>query len=239
MEKVIFALWRDGGVSRDVFNDRLLSEIGPKLGQYAHAVRINVQDEAVAGGTSTRLSATHPQMDAFVQLWVDISHDEFRAPIDALIREVAPRFSAWSVRESAAIPNTRHPTTPGQRTFGFSQIVLLGKPHSMSWDAWRDAWHRLHTRVGIDTQSNFEYLQNLVVTPLTYGAADYAGIIEECFPAEAQHDEAVFYDAIGDPEKAARNLQIMMESCARFIDFNRLDCIPTSQFELKPLPWRA
>ena len=40
-----------------------------------------------------------------------------------------------------------------------------------------------------------------------------------------------FYDAVGDEPKFQANLATMMDSCGRFIDFTRIDIIPTSQFD--------
>jgi hypothetical protein len=235
LEKIVYALWRDAATDREQFNARLRNEVAPRLAGLARAVRINVQDAEVANGTSPRMACTNPQMEAVVQLWLDSANDPARAPIDAIIAEIAPRFAAWLVCESTALPNTLYPPRAGERTEGFSQIVFLGLPPRLTSDGWLQIWRRDQTPVAIETQSNFEYVQNLVVRPLTYGAPSYAAIIEECFPYAALTDEAVYFDAVDDPVKLAAIQQRMMETCARFIDFDRIDCIPTSQFEVKPL----
>jgi hypothetical protein len=235
MEKIVYALWRDPNDPREAFNARVRRELAPRLADQARALRINIQDEAVLAGTSPRIVSTRPQMEAVLQLWVDSARDVIRAPIDEAIGQAAGRFSAWLVCESTAIANTLHPPKPGERTEGFSQFVFLGRPPRLTWEAWREIWQRDHTVVGIETQSNFEYVQNLVVRPLTYAAPDYAAMIEECFPPAAMNDEAVYYEGVGAPDKLAENQRLMMESCARFIDFDRIDCIPTSQYEIKRL----
>ena len=233
MEKVIYALWREAGTAADDFNERLRGDVARALGEHAHWVRVNVQDAHVEDATSSRFAATHPQMDAFVQLWVDTAFHEALQPIEQILRSFTPRFSGWLVCESTQIANHRHPPVPGQRTEGFSQMVCLGKPERLTWEAWRHQWQTFHTRVGIDTQDNFEYVQNLVIRPVTYAAPPYAAFVEECFPYEAQFDDAVFYGAVGDPEKLARHQQLMADSCSHFIDFDKIDCIPTSQYQTK------
>ena len=50
-------------------------------------------------------------------------------------------------------------------------------------------------------------------------------------PSEAMDDPAAFFDAVGDPAKLQANLATMMDSCGRFIDFTRIDIIPTSQYD--------
>ena len=47
-------------------------------------------------------------------------------------------------------------------------------------------------------------------------------------------DPQAFFDAAGDEDKFQRNLQAMMESCQRFIDFDKIDVIPTSQYLVRP-----
>lgn len=235
MEKIIYALWKDAGEARDRFNARLLGEIAPRLADAAHALRINIQDDAVAGGSSPRMASIRPQMEAVVQLWLDSANDAARAGIDAIIADAAPRHAAWLASESTILPNTLHPPVPGTRTEGFSQIVFLGLPPRLSWAAWRDIWEHQQTSVAVETQANFEYVQNLIVRPLSYGAPAFAAMIEECFPAAALHDEAAYFDAVGDAARLAENQQRMMESCARFIDFDRIDCIPTSQYDMARL----
>lgn len=239
MEKIIYALWYDAGADRDQLNERVKNEIAGKLSEHALSVRVNIQDESVAGGSSPRLVSTRPQMDAVIQLWVHTAHDPQRQPIDEIIGSVSGRHAAWLVSEATILPNVDHTPTIGDRTYGFSQMVFLGLPPRLTPNGWREAWHKLHTPVAVVTQSNFEYIQNLVIRPLTYGAPDYVAIVEECFPPEALNDEAAFYDAVGNPAKLAENQQAMMESCGRFMDFDRVDCIPTSQFDIKTLSQRG
>jgi len=235
MEKLIYALWRNPAETREAFNARLKDEIAPRLAPLVRALRINIQDEPVSGGNSPRFTASDPQMEAIVQIWVNTAYDPWRAPIDALIGE-AGRWEAWLVAESVPLPNDRHPPEPGKRTEGFSQMVFLKRPDHLDHAEWRAIWQGKHTQPALDTQDTFEYVQNLVVRPLTADSSPFAAIVEECFPYAALSDEGIYYDAPGQPEKLAANQKAMMDSCARFIGDVPLDCIPTSQYEVKPLP---
>ena len=237
MEKVIYALWRRGGETREALNRRLREETAPRLLALPNirALRLNLQDEAVVAAEPLRQQGTDPQMDAAVQIWLDVSHGEFRMPVDAILKDAAGRIGAWLVLESAAIPNTRHPSREGERTEGWSQFCFIQKPDRLPHDQWLHNWQGLHTRVGIDTQSNFEYIQNLVVKPLIEGPIVYAAIVEECFPTGAMTDPQLFFDAAGDPARFEENLRIMMESCTRFIEQGGIDVLPTSQYELRKI----
>lgn len=72
----------------------------------------------------------------------------------------------------------------------------------------------------------------MVVQALTAGAPPWRGIVEEGFPPEALRDLRAFYDAGADEAKYRRNLELMMASCARFIDFDRIDVLATSEYVL-------
>ncbi|QVM89001.1 hypothetical protein I0D68_06105 [Pseudomonas lalucatii] len=37
----------------------------------------------------------------------------------------------------------------------------------------------------------------------------------------------------GDEEKFQRNLTAMLDSCKRFLDFDKIDVVPTSQYPIK------
>jgi hypothetical protein len=240
MEKIVYALWKREGESRADLNRRLKDQVASKLLELDNVkgLRLNLQDETVLPAEPLRQTATDPQMDAVMQIWVNVNHDEYRAPMDAILRDAAGNMAAWLVLESAIIPNNDHAPSLGQRTYGFSQFCFIQRPDRLTYDEWRNFWQGQHTAVGRDTQSNFEYIQNLIVRPLIDGPVSYACCVEECFPPEGMVNSEVFFDAVGNPEKFARNAGIMTESCARFIDAGAIDVLLTSQFDIKPPSFR-
>lgn len=225
MEKVVCALW-------GVDNGQLLAGLPDALrAAGATGVRINVRDEAVATGAALVQRWQEPQQDAVVQYWLPSANARFRGPADAALASHSAYFHAWLVAESAIIPNSAHTPEPGARTWGWSQASFINFRDDLDRMEAIKFWHSHHTRVAIDTQSNFEYVQNLVVRPLTEGAPDYNAFVEECFPVEALTDPHAFFDAVGDQAKFETNLNEMMDSCGRFIQFGRIDIIPTSQYD--------
>lgn len=224
MEKIICALW--GGD-----HARLLRELpGALSAGGATKIRINLQDETVEPGAALRQINTRPQMEAVVQFWVPTTYMPYLEAVHATLGKFGTHYAAWLVAESTIIANTSKPTNPGERTAGFSQLAFLGLPPGLTHEEWRTVWQGHHTKVAIETQSNFEYIQNLVVRALTDDAPPLAGFVEECFPIEALTDPFVFFDAVGDQAKFDANLATMMDSCGRFIDFDRIDVLITSQF---------
>lgn len=232
MEKIVAALWRGEAENRSDFNAKLLAGLPTALRDAgASGVRINLRDEAVEPASGLIQRWQEPQQDAVLQFWLPSANARSRKPVDAAISAHCQRFAAWLVAESTVIANSAHPPSPGKRTSGWSQASFISFRPDLTRAEAMAVWHSHHTGVAIETQANFEYIQNLMVLPLTPDAPAYDAFVEECFPAEAMTDPQAFFDAVGDPAKFDANLATMMDSCGRFIDFARIDVIPTSQHD--------
>lgn len=236
MEKVICLLWHEQGSDKASWQAHVLAELPRALAAGgASRIRINLDDAAVAPAAPLRQQrAGHRQHDAVVQFWLPSANARFRGAVDAALSDLADQWCGWVVCESTIIANEAHPPQPGRRTEGWSQMAFLTLPGRLSHAEWLADWQDRHTIVAIKTQSNFEYVQNLVVRPLAgCDAADappYVAIVEECFPAAAITDPTVFF---GGADAFEDNLAIMMDSVGRFIDAGTIDVIPTSQYDAR------
>jgi hypothetical protein len=230
MEKVVAALWSSG---QDLagFNSAILQRLVPALRNAgASRLRLNLRDAAVdpAAGLTQRWQ----EPDGVVQFWLPAANPGFFASAGSALSAAAKLHAAWLMTEATIIPNSAHPPTPGERTWGWSQATFLAFRPDLAPEAADAHWRTHHTTVAVETQANFEYVQNRVVRALTADAPAYDAFIEECFPAKAMTDPAAFFDAVGDDAKYQANLAKMMDSCGSFIDFSRIDVIPTSQYDL-------
>lgn len=232
MEKVIYVVWRDPATGIEEFGQRLRKSLAPRLKTLgARGLRINVADHHVVAASGIAQKHSEPAVEALVQVWLHSANDALRAPVDGVIASVATRFDAYLVTESVPLPNTEHPSSGhGQRTEGFAQIALFPRQPGLSDEQFLDLWQNRHTTVAVETQSNYEYVQNRVVRALTPGARPIDAIVEECFPTGAMTDPQLFFDAEGDAVKFDKNLKAMMDSVGRFIDMTRIDVTPTSQY---------
>ncbi len=232
MEKIVAALWAPEGSDRSAFNAALLERLpGTMRAAGASSIRVNVRDEAVTSGAQHVQRWQNPQQDAVVQFWLPAANPRFFAAAEAALAALSGRVAAWLVTESTIIANTAHPPAPGERTHGWSQATFLAFRPDLTPEQADAHWRNHHTRVAIDTQANFEYVQNRIVRPLTAEAPAYDAFVEECFSTEALTDPQAFFDAHGDEAKFQANLATMMDSCGGFIDFARIDVIPTSQYD--------
>jgi hypothetical protein len=232
MEKLVYVFWR-GPESATTLSDRFRREVASRLQTLgAERLQFNIADFADLSGALVNFSLqnTKPAPDGIVSFWLSSAFR--RAPLERLLAEAFARIAGYEVAESTILPNVLHRPGEGERTYGFSQVTFLQVPPRLTYESWRRVWFEEHTPVGIDTQANFLYVHNVVVMPLTAGAPPFRGIVEECFPPEALRDSQVFYNASGDEARHQRHQQRMMESCAKFIDFDRIDVIATSEYRL-------
>jgi len=232
MEKMLYITWKHDGDSERVFRQKLADKLSPRLIDLgARRLRIGVADEDVAPAAALRMETTKPPITGLISIWADTSTK--RRPFEEAIQGSVARLAGYLVTESEPIVNTKHVVADGQRTPGMYQVVLLRKPPRLSHEQWLEIWLGSHTQVAIDTQSTFGYRQNVVVRPLTYAAPPYDAVIEEYFPAEAMTDPMVFYNAVGDETKRKKHEKAMFDSVVRFIDFDKIDRIPMSEYTMK------
>jgi hypothetical protein len=236
MEKLLYPLWKNPGLSGDAFRDELLGELAPQLASRGdvHGLRLCVADSAVEAAAGRRMEGCAPVPDAMLSLWVDDAGAAARW--EPLIDAHVSRRTAYLVVEAEPLVNQSvHPSKPGERVYGMCHVVFLSTPEGMSQEDFLATWKDSHTRIAIDTQSTFGYRQNLVVRRLGDDARPCHAVVEENFPPEAMTDDHAFYATGGDDAVLQKHMSDMMASCARFIDFETIDVIPMSEYLVRPL----
>jgi hypothetical protein len=227
VEKLIYLLWKKPGLATAEWRDEMRTVAGSALiGLGAQRVQFNCADDAVAAGDALRIISREPP-DGLLLFWLPTAN--IRDRCEALLREHAEKIAGYLVTESCIKSGVDHCVT-GERTAGFSLIGFLQRPARLSEKEWLHWWLGCHTQVAVDTQSTFRYVQNVVTRTLTDDAPALDALVEEGFPAAALTSPHAFYDAVGDEQKYQRNLQLMMDSCHRFIDFDRIDSMPMSEY---------
>lgn len=235
MEKMVYSLWPAPGQGGDTFRDLLLAELPAALRQLpsVYGARLAVADSAVQPAAGRRMESHPPVPVAMVSLWVDYAGEASWQP---LVSRLAARNSGYLVAEAEPLASARiHPAAIGERVYGMCQVAWLRKPAQLGRQEWLEIWKGGHTRVAIDTQSTFGYRQNVVVQALSADAPPCDAIVEEHFPPEAMTSDHAFYDSGGDEALLQQRVSAMIESCARFIDFEHIDVVPMSEYLLKPV----
>ncbi|WP_274642299.1 EthD domain-containing protein [Pseudomonas serbica] len=236
MEKIILTLWKPAQLNAGQWRADLLGLRDALVAAGAKNIRVMLVDEAVAAASAQRITNSAAPLDGMLSLWLD-SASQWPA-IKTLVAPLTSRLEAYLVVESEPYPEERQARSAlyqvpvGQRTPGMNQVALLHKPDRMSYEHWHDTWRNGHGPNAYPLQSIFGYRQNTVVRALTFGAPVLHAIVEENFPPEAIGNPQGFFAALGDPEKCAQRQQAMYESTSRFIDFEKIDCILTSEYQL-------
>lgn len=224
VEKLVYVGWKPDDVALADWRTTLLGDTARALrADGARGVTMLLADDQVVPGL--RIAQRNPT--AVVSIWVDSAVR--RAPLEARLRAVMPRLAGWLALESVPLPNTLHPTAPGERVPGLYTVAFLEKPDRLDYDTWLARWQGDHTAVAIATQRTFLYVQNVLVRALTADAPPWTAIVEEAFPAAAASDPLWFYAATNAAELAEQQGR-MMASVARFIDFQRFETLPMSAY---------
>ena len=227
MEKIVIQIWKNHEIDDNYFKNFLVNEIPSNLRSDLTSYQVNLPDKDVSKAAELVQSSYPPSPNAIVFLKVkSLFHVEQKLKVFELHAE---KLFSFIVSESKII-EVDESKNLNKRTEGFSQIVFLEKPDNVDRFDWFDHWTHHHTKIAIETQSNFIYVQNSVVRKLQKQAPDFIAIVEECFPSQAMSDQEEFYAARGDATLMKKNLEIMMDSCSAFIDFSKIEVIPTSRY---------
>ena len=230
VEKLLYPMWKRPDQGAEAFREQLLDELAPALLEKGlRGLRLCVADEAVAKAAGLRQETLCPAADALVSVWLDSA--VFREPLESDIAKYCERYWGFLVTESAPLVQEQ---PADARMQGWTQVVFLERPPALPEEDWLELWQGSHTAVAIDTQSTFAYRQNVVVRHLCGEAPPIHAVVEESFPDAAMDSPHAFYDA-GSDEELQQRVEAMIQSCARFIDFERITVIPMSDYLLKDL----
>jgi len=233
MEKLIYTLWRKPEADIASWSSALRGPVADALrAGGALSAQFSLVDAGVAAGEGLRLKSRDVP-DGFAMFWMQSANS--RATCEAALRSANAGIAGYLVTESKIKDAPPAAAGPDGRSWGFSLIGMLQRPPRLTREDWLRIWLGSHTAVAVETQPTFRYVQNVVTRLLTDEAPALDAIVEEGFPATALTDPAAFYDAVGDEEKYRANHARMMESCHRFIDFDRIDSLPTSEYMVRPL----
>ncbi len=224
--------WRPPSIDVEPWATALRGDLAEHLHDAgATDVVVRVADQRVADAMVSMTSFERP-VEAVVSAWFD-TVTAAAAPLAEALNEVCDRFASYLVTES--VPLRPPSEAPDGRTRGFANVAVLRRPDRLPVNEWLDAWQGRHTRVAIDTQSTFGYVQHVVVRALSPDAPPVDGIVEELFPVEALADLHAFFATGGSDAELARRMEIMGQSVAGFGGEEHLDVIPTSRY---PIPNR-
>ena len=232
MEKLVYVLWKKPSFSYREFSAALRGEVSTEFLRLGTTkLSVNVVDEHVEAFAGSRMTRFDPAIAGTISFWLDSADD--RAEYERVLLSICEQYAGYLVVESVPIVNTTRAVSTGERVPGVNVVACIERPSWIEYDAWLEHWHGHHRKVAVETQSTYLYIRNVVVRPLTENAPPWAGIVEEGFPAEALSDPMVWYDADGSEEKLKENMDRMMASVKAFLEIDRVESNPMSEYIIK------
>jgi hypothetical protein len=243
VEKIVYLLWGDGDpASGDRLRGALVEDLSPTLaGCGALAIGVNVHDsDAAATPAPVPVPAGEDPHVAEVSVWID-SYDR-RAGMDESLTELGLRWAGYLVVESlyedyGTTPHASARQWPdGARSPGVLTVSLIHRPEGVDYAEWIERWHGTQSPLSGRLQPRCRYVRNEVVRPLTAGAPEIDGIVEEAWPS-ARHvaDPMLFFSADHDPATLEHNLAEMLRSVEACLDLTRLRNVTMSEYLIKTL----
>lgn len=231
MEKLVYLLWKPDTHSDIEWHAALSNNtINTLRANGAKQFRLNLVDDDISGAASMRMTNQPPLPDAMLSFWLSSAH--CRLACETIMSAISKKMAGYSVCESEPLPNTSFPAAYGKRCYGMNHIVFLQIPPRLSRNEWLEIWLESHTQEAINTQQTFGYRQNIVVRSLTDNAPLIDAIVEENFPPAAITDQNAFYRN-SSAQELASNQKRMFKSCMRFIDFDKMSRLPSSEYNFK------
>jgi hypothetical protein len=232
MEKLCWVLWKPAGATGAAFRDALVGPVASALrARGAERITVLAADEHAAPLAKARITRMDAPIAGMLSCWlpcVDTSPQ-----IEDVLRAHAAQLAGYLVTESEVLRNTTHRASrSGERTPGATLLALLEKPDRLSFEDWIAIWHGRHSPLALEIQCTYLYVRNVVQRALTPGAPPWRGLVEEGFPSDAVLDAMRWYKAEGDAKKMRENLGRMIESVKTFLDIEKVESHPLSEYVL-------
>jgi hypothetical protein len=242
MEKLIYLLWGDGTPgSGDELRSRLFGDTTRRLlDADVRGLGVNIHDAEAARAPSPAPSPEGEQPHvAEVSVWLDCY--ERRDRVETALAELGLRSAGYLVVESIYddYGTTEHASPrdwdDGMRSPGVLTVALIHRPSGLGYAEWIRRWHGTQSPVSGELQPRTRYVRNEVVRPLSDGAPDIDGIVEEAWPSTAHvADPMLFFNAASSEELNA-NVSRMVESVTACLDLARLRSSTMSEYLIKSL----
>ena len=163
-------------------------------------------------------------LSATVSVWLD-SLDE-RRPVEALLREMAPKLAGYLAAESIPREYAERDWADGERSPGVALVTAFPRPDRLDDQTFFECWHGSHTPLSLEIHPLTRYVRNTLARPLTPEAPPYRALVSESVDSLATFcDPVAFY---GSKENQAR----AVADLARFVDFGELRTVVMSEYIL-------
>jgi len=224
MEKVVYLVRAlPDPASGDVLREELRALAG-RLDVHAATVLVHDTDASAAPSPAPAPEGERTHV-AQLSVWVDCY--QRRPNLDlGPDYDIAAHLVVESLYEEYEVP-----PPAGERSPGVLTVATINRPHGLGDAEWLHNWHEVQSPTSARLQPRKRYVRNRVVQPLTPGAPDIDGIVEEAWAsAEVVADPMLFFDTGGDAERLGPMVEEMMASVNGCLDLARLRSTTMSEY---------
>lgn len=227
VEKLVYLLWREPGDGAQTFAKRMVESAGPALvARGARGVALHLADADTDLGRTVPVRAERDLVAGTASFW--LPSVDARGAFEAGLRAACARIAGYLVTESVPRDFDRRDWPDGARSPGLVMVSIFPQPARLSREEFIARWHGSHTPLALEVHPLWRYVRNVVARPLTAGAPECAGIVEEHVRSAADLDDPIrFY---GGAERAERNMARVLEDARSFLDLERVMSVVTSQY---------
>jgi len=243
VEKLVYLLWGEGTPDAgDDLRHALLGDTAPRIRRLGgRGITVNVHDaEAARAPSPVPVPDGEEPHVAEVCVWVD-SYDR-RSGYDDALAGLGLRFAGYLVTESlyedyGTTPHSGPRHWPdGVRSPGVLTVSLIHRPAGLDYQTWIERWHGTQSPRSGELQPRCRYVRNEVIRPVTPGAPEIHGVVEEAWPSAAHvADPMLFFSADGDRDRLTANINSMLESVTACLDLARLRNSTMSEYLVSTL----
>jgi hypothetical protein len=218
----------------------VLRAVGEDHASFAERMRSDVGERLLAfGPQALKLTVTEtppPKLSSFpfrrrpIAMFSIWDSEDEPSRYEQLMKSSAPRVSGYEVEESTPVPYAKT-WADGEATPTPILLTLLHKKPGLSDAEYRSRWHGGHTPLSLEIHPLCYYVRNVITAPVTEGADDCDGIVEEACPSRSVLlNPLSFY---GGPLRMVPNLLRVAKDILGFLDMRKLEVFYATEYQLR------
>lgn len=227
MEKLIYLAFQPEAAAIEDYREHVLGEVSPALLEAGVvALDIGFADLQREIPKPMLLMGDGASLSAAFSLWLESL--DARRPIEAALRERAPRVEGFLVTESVPQPCTDRDWPDGARSPGLTHFTWFEKADGISDEEFFHNWHEIHTPFSSDLHPlRWSYVRNAVARTLTPETAPIRAIVGERFREIRDYT---------DPARLFGSQELLAQSAKEAPAYANMACmhsVPLSEYIVK------
>jgi hypothetical protein len=138
-------------------------------------------------------------------------------------------YGAYQVKEALPVSYNKN-WEDKNATPGVCLLTLFSRKKGIDFDTFIDRWHNSHTPLSLRIHPLWNYVRNVVESPLTDQSKNFEGIVEENFRTEA--DLLNPFRFFGNPLIILYRMLQVLTDTRSFIDYPTMETYLTTEYHI-------